>query len=507
MNFEPQSKFTLQEICELVKNSPRLTTNSRLRSRTQKARHLVEQLSERDEAIYGLNTGFGRLAKIKISEEELTELQVNLIRSHACGMGDPAAPSVVRKLLLLRMLSLGKTASGIQWSTFQRHLQYWNADLVPHIPEQGSVGASGDLAPLAHLALTFLGEGYFIEPSSMKRLSSKSILKKHRWAPLSIGPKEGLSLTNGTQFSTALALEAYERLAQLWPWIELAICLSAEGHSATAAVYHPRLHELKKHPEQAWLASRLYKKLSRSPHMSAHRDCDQVQDSYSFRCIPQVLGPCLKLMETAAELIENEANSVSDNPVFVRDSKELHSCGHFHAQSVSVAADLLSMAAVTIGNLSERRLDQLINPLTSRSTAFLAQQAGVESGLMIVQTAAAALASENKTLAFPGSCDSITTNGNQEDHVSMAPGAARKALRIIQNLQAIVACEILAGVRACVIESTRSGMAFSPYVEKNLAYLGKKIPDLYRYGDRIFSEDLSQLQDLMAQESPKEAKP
>lgn len=504
MKFEPQSKFTVDQIEDLLggglRKPPKLTISLTAKRRLLRARTQVENLMHSDRAIYGVNTGFGRLARIKISKDELEALQINLIRSHACGVGKPLTERLVRRLLLLRILSLGKAASGIRWQTFQRHLDFWNHSLTPWIPEQGSVGASGDLAPLAHLALPMLGEGFFWMHG--EKVQAAKILKNRKLAPLRIGAKEGLSLTNGTQVSLTLGLEALARIKHLWKWMEAITCLSVEAHSATAAVYDDAIHALKAHPEQREIAARLRRRLRSSDHMKAHHDCNQVQDSYSFRAVPQILAPCLKFIRSAEELMENEINSVSDNPVLVRGSSDLHSCGHFHAQAVSMASDLLTQAAVTIGNLSERRLDQLVNPLTSRTTGFLAQQPGVESGLMIVQTAAAALASENKTLAFPASADTISTNGNQEDHVSMAPWAGRKALLVLENLESILVMEMVGAVRGCVIESTRSGLTYSAYVENFLGWLGKKAPGLFKAGDRVFSEDFEVLKTLIQNSEP-----
>jgi len=504
MKFEPQSKFTVDQIEDLLKNGSgtpqKLNISLTAKRRLLRARAQVEKLKESGDAIYGVNTGFGRLARIKISKDELESLQINLIRSHACGVGKPLSEKMVRRLLLLRLLSLGKAASGIRIQTFQRHLDFWNRSLTPWIPEQGSVGASGDLAPLAHLALPMLGEGHFL--MGCEKVPASGVLKKLKLAPLQIGAKEGLSLTNGTQVSLALGLEALSRIKHLWKWMEAITCLSVEAHSATATVYDEAIHALKAHPEQREIAANLRRRLKSSDHMKAHHDCGEVQDSYSFRAVPQILAPCLKFIRTAEELMENEVNSVSDNPVFVKGSNDLHSCGHFHAQAVSMASDLITQAAVTMGNLSERRLDQLVNPLTTRTTGFLAQQPGVESGLMIVQTSAAALASENKTLAFPASADTISTNGNQEDHVSMAPWAGRKSLHVLENLESILVMEMVGAVRGCVIESTRSGLTFSTFVERFLAWLGKKSPSIFKAGDRVFADDFEILKALIKSSAP-----
>lgn len=487
MLLDPQSKFQLNDVESLLESSPALRLSDTAKKRIRKSQECVLELAKSEQALYGINTGFGRLAQVRISENELSDLQINLLRSHACGVGEPLSERVVRRLILLRVLSLGKAYSGVSLELLERHLAYLNEKLCPRVPSQGSVGASGDLAPLAELALTFVGEGAFLEKN--KEVPAKKVLQKMKWEPIAIGPKEGLALTNGTQVSLALALEVRSQLQPLLTWIFESAALSVEAHRATASVFQPKLHALKAHPHQQKVASTLFAALKKSEHMKGHRDCDIVQDSYSFRCTPQIMGPCLSILEKADELLEGELNSVTDNPIVFADQKEILSCGHFHAQTVSMASDLMSMAMVTLGNLIERRIDQMMNPCTSRHPAFLADRPGVESGLMIVQTAAAALASENKGLSFPASADTISTNGNQEDHVSMAPWAARKAGLILGNLRQIVAGEIVSAVRASVLESTKSGLQFSPRVQTFLDFWADRVPNLFRPGDRYFGED------------------
>lgn len=483
--FRPEVSHSLEEIGDYVKSSVEsLQLSKKSLALIEKGAKIVHKASSSKRPIYGINTGFGRLAQKKIPDRDLVRLQINILRSHACGIGEPVSESVTRRLLVLRALSLGKGHSGVASSLVQRHLDYLNRQLVPYIPIQGSVGASGDLAPLAHLGLTFMGEGEFVLKGL--RRSAGAVLKTARLKPLAIGPKEGLALVNGTQFSLALALEAYDSLQSLIGPMEAAAALTIEAHRATAAVFDERLHLLKAHPHQRQIAKKFREMLKGSTHMTGHADCDLVQDAYSFRCIPQVLGPCYALIEQARQFLEDEVNSVSDNPVIVFQGEELLSGGHFHAHAVSFASDLLSMAATTMSNLVERRIDQLVNPLTTRGNAFLADEAGVESGLMILQTAVAALASENKTLVHPASADTIPTNGNQEDHVSMAPWAARKAASIIENLRRIVAAEILASVRGCLREKEKMKLSYSPFVEKELERWTRVVPELSGRGDLHF---------------------
>ncbi len=494
MKFNPHSHFDLRQIEEALAES-KFKLSPMAKKNLEKGSAQVRKLAHSSKPIYGVNTGFGRLAQVRISEHELVDLQVNILKSHATGIGPQTADKIIRRTMLLRALSLGKGYSGISASFVERHLVYLSRGLIPYIPQQGSVGASGDLAPLAHLGLTFVGLGQFVV--SQKRISAKEILKRENLKPLKVGPKEGLALVNGTQFSLALALEAREQLMRLIPWMEKTAALCLEAHRGTAEVFDTRLHLVKAHPKQREVAKKFRALLQGSKHVKAHRDCDLVQDSYSFRCIPQVLGPIYSMLDKADELLTDEANSVSDNPILWSKTGELISGGHFHAHSVSLAADMIAIAATSLANISERRIDQLVNPLTTRGSAFLADRPGVESGFMIIQTATAAIASENKTLAHPASADTIPTNGNQEDHVSMAPWAGRKALMIVENLRRIIAAELLCAVRGAIHESTRTGQSFGPVLNEFLKDLAREVPALFRAGDREFGQDWEALENLI----------
>jgi histidine ammonia-lyase len=494
MILQPEREVLLDELEAWIKEKKFGLSNAS-RKNLERGSKMMRELAHSKLPIYGVNTGFGRLAQVRISESQLREVQANILRSHACGIGEPLAERAARRLLLLRALSLGKGYSGISSALVVRHLEYLNRNLLPFIPLQGSVGASGDLAPLAHLGLTFVGEGEFVEAG--KKIPAKKILRREKIKALQVGPKEGLALCNGTQFSLALALEARVQMKEVLPWMEISAALCLEAHRGTGGVFDSRLHSVKKHRHQKEIAHRFREILSGSKHMNSHRNCELVQDAYSFRCIPQVLGPVYSILERADELLLDEVNSVSDNPILWMPSKSLLSGGHFHAHSVSLAADLMSLGVATIGNLTERRIDQLVNPLTVRGNPFLADRPGVESGLMILQTAAAAIASENKTLAHPASADTIPTNGNQEDHVSMAPWAARKTLMMIVNLRRIVAAEIVCGVRGAVQESTRTGLSFGPKLETFLKFLAREIPTLFMSGDREFGKDWQKVERLI----------
>lgn len=485
MKFDCLADYHLSDVLDFLKTS-KLELSSGSRRRILSGYTILQKFVRSDRPIYSINTGLGRLASVRVSPDQNVEIQTNLLRSHACAVGETSEPSVVRWLLAFRALSLGKGHSGVSLEIVQRHLDYLNKRLIPWIPQQGSVGASGDLAPLAQLGLTFIGEGYFKKSSERKK--ALSVLKENKLRPLKLGPKEGLALVNGTQFSLALAVDAYMRLLVFLRDAEAIASLSFEAHRATDASLDPELHAVKKHRHQQEVAARMKKMLAGSEHMQSHEGCDLVQDSYSFRCFAQVVGSCYELVDQAERLLTDEMNSVSDNPVVLHESESIVSGGHFHAHPVSLACDIVSIAVTSLCNLTERRIDQMVNPLTSRGKGFYADQPGIESGLMIIQTAAAALTSENKTLAHPASADTISTNGNQEDHVSMAPWAARKMRAIVDNYIKVTAAELVCAVRGCIQEKERSGKALSPFVEGYLREWIRRVPSLSHRGDIDFGE-------------------
>ena len=302
---EPQSKFSLDQIESLIAEDVKFKLSKDAKTRMKASAKVVQKMAQSERPIYGVNTGFGRLATVKIPEAEIKDLQVNLLRSHAAGIGDPIAPRIVRRLLLLRVLSLGKGYSGIRPELVERHLDYLERGLIPSIPEQGSVGASGDLAPLSHLGITFMGEGSFLDLKG-KPVAAKKVLKEQKLLAFEIQAKEGLALTNGTQFSLALAVESWQEVRRLLPWMEWATCMSIEAHQATASSFRADLHSLKAHRDQREVAKRIYSRLRGSAHMKGHKDCDRVQDSYSFRCVPQVVGPAYSVLRQAESLLTDE---------------------------------------------------------------------------------------------------------------------------------------------------------------------------------------------------------
>ena len=403
----------------------------------------VQRILARGEPVYGINTGFGKLAKTRIAAADLDRLQVNIVRSHAAGVGAPLEQGVTRLILLMKLNALAQGASGISLAAMEALAALINADVLPVIPGQGSVGASGDLAPLAHMSLVLIGEGHAMVKGA--RVSGAEGLKAAGVAPVALGPKEGLALLNGTQVSTALALSglvAAERNAEA---AILAGAMSVDAVMGSDTPFDPRIHALRPHPGQQLAASHYRRLLAGSQIRASHLEGDdRVQDPYSFRCQPQVMGACLDLLANAARTLTIEANAVSDNPLVFAEDGAVLSGGNFHAEPVAFAADIIAMAVAEIGSLSERRIAALIDSTISLLPPFLIRNPGLNSGFMIPQCTAAALMSENKQMSHPASVDSAPTSANQEDHVSMATHGARRLGPMNANLARIIAIELMA---------------------------------------------------------------
>jgi histidine ammonia-lyase len=432
----------------------RLTLSSVARKRVERARRCLDDLLATGETIYGVNTGFGKLANQRIEPQEVLALQENLLRSHAVGMGPLLSLGVSRLALVLRIQALAKGYSGVTTELIDTLIEMYNRGVVPAIPEQGSVGASGDLAPLAHLALVVMGEGhaFVTKPGAdgdplvktrPKPLSGRAALKRVHIKPHRPQAKEGLSLINGTQISTAILTEALVRARHLAKIADIAGAMTVEATKSSLKPFDPRIQEIRPHPGQAACAANLRRLLEESEIMPSHADCSKVQDAYSLRCMPQVHGTLRDALAHAAQVVERELNSATDNPLVFVDTAEVLSGGNFHAQPIALVADLLAAAVTDLGSISERRTENLVNPDLSGLPGFLTPHPGLNSGMMIVQVLAAALVSENKGLSFPASVDSIPTSANREDHVSMAPAAARKCRLVVTNTTRVLACEIL----------------------------------------------------------------
>ncbi len=403
----------------------------------------VERIVASGETVYGVNTGFGILANTRIPEDRLAELQTNLILSHSAGLGEPLPRHVTRLMIILKLLGLGRGHSGVRRQFIDALQALLDRDAMPLIPSQGSVGASGDLAPLAHLVAALMGHGRI--DLAGKVIAAPAALQKLGMAPLALGPKEGLALINGTQASTAIALDALFAGERIFAATLAAGALSVDALKGSVKPFDPRLHALRGQPGQIRVSAEIAALLEDSEITASHGRCGKVQDPYSFRCQPQVMGAALDLLVNAARTLTIEAAAVTDNPILLGD--DAISGGNFHAQPVAFAADTISLALCEAGSISERRTAVLIDPKMSGLPPFLTEDSGLNSGLMIPQVTAAALVAENKSLAFPASVDSIPTSAGQEDHVSMAPIAARKAAQIARNAAGVVAVELIAAAQ------------------------------------------------------------
>ena len=411
-----------------------------------RAARTVARVVEGGTTVYGVNTGFGLLAREAISPERLGELQVRLVRSHQAGVGAPLNAPAVRLTLALKANALARGHSGVRVEVVELLLAMLNRGVLPVIPAKGSVGASGDLAPLAHLSAVLIGEGEAVFEG--KARPGAAALKRAGLSPVKLAPKEGLALLNGTQVSTALALVGLFAAERVFGAALMAGALSVDAVKGSDTPFDPRIQALRGHRGQIDVAAALRTLLAGSRIRESHVDCDRVQDPYSLRCQPQVMGACLDQMRHAAGTLALEANAVSDNPLVFPEAGEILPGGNFHAEPVAMAADQVAIALAEVGSISERRTALLVDPVMSGLPAFLAPNPGIDSGFMIAQVTAAALASENKGLAHPASIDSLPTSANQEDHVSMATYAARRLGDMADNAAAIVAIELLAGAQA-----------------------------------------------------------
>ena len=405
----------------------------------------VERIVAGGETVYGVNTGFGLLANTRIPPERLAELQRNLILSHSCGLGDMLPRGVVRLMIILKLLGLGRGYSGVRPLVIDALQTLLDRDAMPLIPAQGSVGASGDLAPLAHLIAALLGEGRVDLAGEI--LPAREALDRLGMELLELGPKEGLALINGTQASTAIALDALFMAERVFGAALGAGALSVDALKGSVKPFDSRISETRGQPGQIRVAAEIRSLLDGSEILASHGRCGRVQDPYSFRCQPQVMGASLDLLGHAARTLTIEAGAVTDNPIVFEDEDTAISGGNFHAQPVAFAADMIAIAMCEVGSLSERRTAVLIDPKMSGLPAFLTDDGGVNSGLMIPQVTQAALVAENRSLAFPASVDSVPTSAGQEDHVSMAPIAARKAAQIARNVAGIIGVELIAAAQ------------------------------------------------------------
>jgi histidine ammonia-lyase len=434
----------------------------------------VAAIIAKGEPVYGINTGFGKLANVHIPPEDLATLQRNIVLSHSAGAGAPMPVAIARLMMALKLASLAQGASGVRLETVRLLEAFLAKGLTPVVPCQGSVGASGDLAPLAHMSATMIGVGDMIVAG--QTVPAARALADAGLTPLSLGAKEGLALLNGTQFSTAYALAALFETETLFQSALVTGALSTDAARGSDAPFDPRIHQLRRHRGQIETADALRGLMAGSPIRASHLVGDErVQDPYCLRCQPQVMGAVLDLLRNAATTLETEANGVTDNPLIFPDTGEALSGGNFHAEPVAFAADTMALAICEIGSLAERRIAMLVDPALSGLPAFLTPKPGLNSGFMIPQVTAAALVSENKQRAYPASVDSIPTSANQEDHVSMAAHAARRLIDMADNAGTVIAIELLAAAQGCDFHRP---LASSPPLEAVRTLLRREVPHL-----------------------------
>jgi histidine ammonia-lyase len=476
--------LTLADLARFDRERPRVTLHPDAVTRMRASVAAVQRALADGEAHYGINTGFGAFARTRIDAAQVVQLQYNLVRSHACGVGAPLSATLTRRLMLLKANSLAIGVSGVRPEVVEALLALLAADVLPIIPGRGSVGASGDLAPLAHLTLALIGEGEAMRGS--ERLEGHAVCAAAGIAPVQLAAKEGLALLNGTQLSATLACEGLLRADALLGGAILVGAATVEALQGSYSPFDARIHAVRNLVGQQQVAAAFRSVLTGSSLYDAHQGCDRVQDPYALRCMPQVHGAAWDTLAHAAAVLRRELNSVSDNPLIFGD--EVLSGGNFHAEPLAFVADFLAIAVAELGSISERRIDLMLRKVNANLPMFLTREPGLESGYMIAHVTAAALASENKTLAHPASVDSIPTSAGQEDHVSMAPGAGHKLLAICDNVATILAIELMAaGVALEVQRPLRTTTA----LEALHADLRRSVPA--HTGDRRLDRDFAAL--------------
>ncbi len=485
-------EYNLADFKRFVNLSPKVALAPIVQKRVADSRSALEEvLRTATKPVYGINTGFGRLSQVRIEPDQLTQLQLNLVRSHAVGVGPPLDIDCVRLALLLKLICFSKGYSGVRVELLELLVSCLNNDITPIVPSQGSVGASGDLAPLAHVAQVLVGEGrvYF----QGREMPADEALAECGLAPLELQAKEGLALINGTQISTAQGLMAALRLDNLIKAADIIGALTLDGLMGTPAPFKPEVHLIKAHIGQRDCAANLMTLMAGSTIRESHRDSEhRVQDIYSLRCMPQIHGACRDNIAFASDQLVGEANSVSDNPLVFPDTGAVISAGHFHGEVTAMACDLAAIAATELGNISERRIFALMGG-NDDLPPFLVEKAGLNSGFMMLQVTAAALASENKTLAHPACVDSIPTGADQEDHVPMAAWAGRKLAQVITNLERIFALEYLSAAQAL---DFRKGLEAGPGAMGAYRLIRQRVEFLKE--DRSLEADIIQAVDLIA---------
>jgi len=486
--------LTIEKVETVARRGAAVILDGVARARVAETRQVVENILSSGAVVYGINTGFGKLAEVRISPDQLEQLQLNLLRSHACGAGEPFSEEVVRAMLVLRANVLATGHAGCRPEVVERVLALLEAGVHPVVPSQGSVGASGDLAPLAHLALVLVGEGEAIVDG--ERMAGAEALSRVGLDPLHLGAKEGLALINGTQASAAVGALAVADARRLVDAADVICALTLDAMAGTDAAFDPAVHAARPHPGQVASADRLLELLVGSEIRESHRECGRVQDAYSLRCSPQVHGAGRDALEHAHRVLSIELNSATDNPMVFAEGR-LISGGNFHGAPIAAVFDYLTATLTDLASISERRLARMVDTSLSGLPRFLSPDAGLNSGFMMVQVSAAALVSECKTLAHPASVDSIPTSAGQEDHVSMSTWAARKLARVVELTRLVLGMEYLASVQA--LEFQRP-LKTSSRLEEAAARLRARVPRLEQ--DRYMAADMATAADLVPSLGP-----
>ena len=477
---------TLQELRQVWREPVTVMLGEDAQRAIAESHELVDDVVAHGDTVYGVNTGFGQLATVRVSDDELAHLQENLVRSHAVGVGEDLDDDTVRLIMLMKVIALAEGFSGVRLKLVETLCALINANIYPRVPSRGSVGASGDLAPLAHMAGALIGIGEVRVNGNL--VPAPIALRRAGIEPVRLAPKEGLALLNGTQVSTALALGAVYRTENVLSAALMAGAMSSDAVKGSDTPFDRRIQSVRGHGGQIAVAAVLRDLMRESGIRASHVGCDRVQDPYSIRCQPQVIGACLDVLRHVCKVLETEANAVTDNPLVFTDSKVILSGGNFHAEPVALAADYLALAIAEIGALSERRIALLIDEHLSGLPAFLVKEGGLNSGFMMAQVTAAALASENKSHAHPASVDSLPTSANQEDHVSMATYASRRLHTMLDNVADIVAIELLAAAQGIEFHHPQRS---SPPVEDVMAAI-REISPVYEE-DRSLSSDIRRI--------------
>lgn len=482
--------LTIADIVAVARDGTHVRLSKTAVEEIRKSRAVVEDAVEQNRVVYGVNTGFGDLATVSVGKKDLARLQVNLIRSHSAGVGNPFHPEVVRGMMLLRANALAKGYSGVRVEVIDTLLDMLNKGVIPVVPQQGSVGASGDLAPLAHMALVMIGEGQAVYKGNL--VDGVDAMRMAKIRPVVLSAKEGVALINGTQPMTALGVLAVHDALELVRDSIMAASMSLEALRGTRTAFDSRIHAVRPHEGQCDVASAMLRVLRDSEINRSHAECGKVQDAYSLRCIPQVLGASLDTIRYVQSVIETEINSATDNPLVFHEDNAVLSGGNFHGQPIALVMDFLSIALSEIANISERRINRMVNPHLSGLPSFLTNEGGLECGLMIAQYTAASLVSENKSLAHPASVDSIPTSADQEDHVSMGTIAARKCRQILVNVENVIAIEYLCGAQGLDLLAP---LKPSEPVAAAHACIRSQVPKLE--DDRQLSDDISAVAEMM----------